>query len=57
LTTEIIIRRQAEKENNALINKLNQALAEVKTLQGIIPICRSCKKIRDDEGFWHQVEA
>jgi hypothetical protein len=57
LTTEIKIRRQAEKENNALINELNQALAEVKTLQGIIPICSSCKKIRDDEGFWHQLES
>jgi len=57
LTTDIKIRQQAEKEKNALINELNHALAEVKTLQGIIPICSSCKKIRDDEGSWHQVEA
>jgi hypothetical protein len=31
-------------------------LAEVKTLTGIIPICSGCKKIRDDKGFWDQVE-
>jgi hypothetical protein len=49
--------QRAEEEKNTLIADLNTALAEVKTLQGIIPICSSCKKIRDDEGFWHQVEA
>ncbi len=57
LTTDIKIHQQSEEEKNALIKELNQALAEVKTLQGIIPICCSCKKIRDDEGFWHQVES
>lgn len=36
--------------------KLHQALQEVKTLEGILPICASCKKIRDDEGRWHPVE-
>ncbi|OPZ17775.1 MAG: putative transcriptional regulatory protein pdtaR [candidate division BRC1 bacterium ADurb.BinA364] len=36
--------------------ELEQALAEVKTLRGIIPICARCKKIRDDQGFWRQVE-
>jgi len=49
--------RRAEAEKDALIRELRSALAEVDTLQGIIPICASCKKIRDDEGFWHQVEA
>lgn len=33
-----------------------EALAEIKTLKGCIPICSSCKKIRDDEGYWNQVE-
>jgi len=35
--------------------ELQQALSEIKTLRGIIPICASCKKIRDDEGFWQDV--
>ena len=40
-----------------LIDKLQQTLGEVKTLRGIIPICASCKNIRDDQGFWNKVEA
>ncbi|MBN1631532.1 MAG: GAF domain-containing protein [Thermoleophilia bacterium] len=36
--------------------ELEQALSEVKTLQGLLPICASCKKIRDDEGYWNQLE-
>jgi len=36
--------------------ELEEAIAEIKVLQGIIPICSACKKIRDDEGFWNQVE-
>lgn len=36
--------------------ELQDALAEVKTLRGILPICSSCKKIRDDEGYWNQLE-
>jgi hypothetical protein len=39
-----------------LILELQQALAEVKTLRGILPICASCKKIRDDKGYWENVE-
>jgi PleD family two-component response regulator len=35
---------------------LEQALKEIKTLRGIVPICANCKKIRDDEGYWSQVE-
>lgn len=38
------------------VDKLNKALTEIKTLRGIIPICASCKKIRDDQGYWNQVE-
>lgn len=38
-------------------SKLKKALAEIKTLQGIIPICSYCKKIRDDKGYWNQLEA
>lgn len=35
---------------------LKRALKEVKTLQGILPICSFCKKIRDDQGYWEQLE-
>jgi len=38
------------------IGELRRALAEIKTLRGIVPICAGCKKIRDDSGFWQQVE-
>ncbi len=44
------------EEKNNLIEELMRASMEIKTLQGIIPICMYCKKIRDDEGYWHQVE-
>ena len=44
-------------ERDELIIQLKAALAEVKTLSGILPICARCKKIRDDKGFWNQVEA
>lgn len=53
---QIAQRRRAESEKDTVIVKLNMALAEVKTLRGIIPICAWCKKIRDDKGFWQQVE-
>ncbi|MCP4348847.1 MAG: response regulator [Desulfobacterales bacterium] len=42
------------QEKNA---QLKDALEKVKTLKGLIPICANCKKIRDDKGYWHQVEA
>lgn len=48
---------KSERELARRNQELEEALAEVKQLQGIIPICASCKKIRDDQGFWHQVEA
>lgn len=41
------------KERN---DELSSALADVKTLSGFLPICASCKKIRDDKGYWNQVE-
>ena len=49
--------REKEKEQQKLISDLQEALAEIKTLKGFIPICASCKKIRDDEGYWNQLEA
>jgi hypothetical protein len=47
---------QAHNEKDSLILELQQTIDEVKTLKGIIPICASCKKIRDDSGYWQQVE-
>jgi hypothetical protein len=49
-------RRRAEAERERLITELQAALANVKTLTGLIPICASCKKIRDDQGYWTQLE-
>ena len=37
--------------------QLRESLAQIKTLRGIVPICASCKNIRDDKGFWNRVEA
>ncbi len=51
--------RELESKNSELELKnseLTQALEEIKTLQGIIPICANCKKIRDDRGAWEQIE-
>ena len=44
------------KEQKQLIHQLKETLAEVSSLRGIIPICANCKKIRDDKGYWIQVE-
>jgi CheY-like chemotaxis protein len=52
-----LYKHKAEAERKKLIRELQQALAEIKTLKGIVPICASCKKIRDDKGYWQQLEA
>jgi len=39
------------------VRELEEALAKVKTLSGMLPICASCKKIRDDHGYWTQIES
>ena len=53
---DISERRRAAEERERMIDELKEALANVKTLRGLIPICASCKKIRDDKGYWSQVE-
>ena len=45
------------KARGRLILELQNALAQLKTLSGLLPICASCKKIRDDDGYWNQLEA
>lgn len=52
----ITTRKQAEAERENLIRDLQSALANVKTLRKLLPICAGCKKIRDDEGYWQSVE-
>lgn len=49
-------RRLAEIKNEKLISELQEALRQVKTLKGLIPICSFCKKIRDDRGYWNRLE-
>ena len=56
LKQEIAVRRSTEEKNQALIADLSASLSEVKTLSGMLPICASCKKIRDDKGYWNQIE-
>lgn len=54
---DITARRRAEGEREMVIQELKGALEQIKTLRGIVPICSKCKKVRDDKGFWQQVEA
>jgi hypothetical protein len=54
---EIERRKEVERENVKLIGSLHQALAEVRSLRGILPTCSYCKNIRDKDGTWHQLEA
>jgi len=50
-------RMRAEEEREKLIRELQTSLSEARTLKGILPICSSCKKIRDEKGNWRDVEA
>ena len=56
LQRELAERKRVEEERERLIAELQEALANIKILRGLIPICASCKRIRDDEGYWQQVE-
>ena len=51
-----IERKQMLLDKDRLIGQLRKTLADVTTLHGLLPICASCKHIRDDKGYWHQVE-
>ncbi|MBU0728475.1 MAG: PAS domain S-box protein [Proteobacteria bacterium] len=54
---DITERKQVEEEREQLIQKLKEALDKVKVLSGFLPICSSCKMIRDDKGYWNQIES
>lgn len=56
IVEDVTLRKKAEEEREKLIADLQKALVEIKTLSGLLPICSSCKKIRDDSGYWYQIE-
>lgn len=56
LEVEIKDRRRAERDKEALIDELQEALTSVKTLKGMLPICANCKNIRNDRGYWDELE-
>lgn len=53
----VVGRREADEDQARLIAELQEALANVKLLQGMLPICASCKRVRDDKGYWNQIES
>jgi PAS domain S-box-containing protein len=57
IARDITERERVRKEREKLITELQEALAKVKTLKGLLPICAWCKKVRDDQGYWRQIEA
>ena len=54
---DITARKRAEAERERLLTERENSLAEIKVLSGLLPICASCKKIRDDKGYWNQIES
>ena len=56
LLCEIEERKRTEAEKEQLIVQLQKAMQDVKVLSGFLPICAACKKIRDDTGYWRQIE-
>ena len=56
ITQDITEHKELQQERETLIAELRQALSKVKKLSGMLPICASCKKIRDDKGYWKQIE-
>lgn len=54
---DITAQKKADLDRMKLIEKLQNALSEVETLRGLLPICACCKKIRDDQGYWNHIEA
>ena len=48
--------KKMERERDNLVEALQKALNEIKTLRGILPLCSFCKRIRDDKGYWEQVD-
>lgn len=56
ISKNITERKRGEEEREKLISDLQEAMSKVRALSGMLPICSSCKKIRDDQGYWTQIE-
>jgi PAS domain S-box-containing protein len=56
IARDVTERKRDERERLKLIEELTAALSQVQMLKGLLPMCASCKKIRDDRGYWQQVE-
>jgi hypothetical protein len=56
VTRDITVRKVLEEDRERLIGELKNALNEVHTLEDLLPICASCKKVRDDKGYWSQLD-
>jgi hypothetical protein len=58
LVAVLVLRhKKMEDERHVLIDQLESALENIRTLRGFLPICGYCKKVRDDHGYWNQIEA
>jgi HAMP domain-containing protein len=57
LEDEVALRKKSESEKEHLITELKEAIKQIGTLRGLLPICSYCKKIRDDKGYWNQIES
>lgn len=55
--SDITEQQRAREERERLISEREQALSEIRILSGLLPICAACKKIRDDKGYWNQLES
>jgi hypothetical protein len=57
LAKETLQRKNAESEKAQIVPRLEQALADVSYLKKLLPMCSSCKRVRDDRGYWEEVES
>ncbi|MFZ2445612.1 MAG: PAS domain S-box protein [Syntrophobacteraceae bacterium] len=57
IARDISEKKRAEEEREELLRELRETLARLRTLSGLLPICAHCKKIRNDEGYWQQIES
>ena len=56
IARDVSLRWEHEQARNSLLKELQAAMVKIKTLKGMIPICSNCKKLRNDDGYWQQVE-
>ncbi|MDO9026302.1 MAG: PAS domain S-box protein [bacterium] len=56
IARDVSLRREHEQARDRLLKELQTAMIKIKTLNGMIPICSNCKKLRNDDGYWQQVE-